>query len=280
MSEAITKMHPGYNPFSIALRRKDKDIVCALIKKVSQNALCQASKVANIGLHLIEYFIKEYEENVLGLFIEHLDVETMDFFMLMPPPGTIMKVLHILIGNTKSQKNESIICKLVAHTSPETLFVISKQSLLHPQQMNLLSHLITNHASPKIIDAIFSRLNKEDLKHLFLNCESICGISPLLVAAQNRRPFLDFAPTDLTKETNPTMHAMIKYLDKDILLAGINDNYKNYYKHFKEIAPANKEMHDRLIARSPFFHSCANNPPALNELVEKMLLENEPLGFR
>jgi hypothetical protein len=293
ISEASLKLCFGRNPFFMALGRQDHAIACALIHKMDKDSLNQASKIFYSGVPIIEGIVnRKYHQMVVATLLDHLKSETIDFLMLTAGPGG-WTPLHRLVQNKRHKKqNEPLICLLVSHTSPATLYAIAKQNF-HQIKVNLISMLVTKQASTAVIDAIFSRLDKNDLNHLFLNSESFLGLSPLYTASQRSRTFLDLAPTDLTKEINPTMMAMVKHLDKNTIKSTIETPFdlKTFHKTLTAIAPPgggmvgvlNKMEEEMKLdsatklfnAQFQFLKSCANNPPALNEMVAKMLLEDE-----
>lgn len=218
ISEASLKLCLGRSPFFMALDRKETAIGCALICKMDKESLDHASRIFHLGLPIIENIVnRNYPLIVVETLLEHLNTETTDFLMLTTLGHAGQTPLHRLIQDRRHiQENEPLICLLISHTSPATLFAIAKIKLFQVK-LNLVTLLISKQVSPRIIDTLFSRLEKNDVKTLFLSSEFFLGISPLYTASQRNRTFLDLAPTDLTKEINPTMMAIIKYLDKETL---------------------------------------------------------------
>ena len=167
-----------------------------------------------------------------------------------------------------------------------------------PMPFNFLLQELIKKTSPKTIDAIFSRLEKESVHYLMTIEWPFLGESPIYNAAKRKENFLGWAPIDITKTIDPNTVAIIKYLDHSMLhtmLKGsINmDGLLRTLITLKAVAPLNWNI-DKTIKKikadfakdqiqlgeqTRMLDACADNPPLLNEMIKKTLLADERLGL-
>ncbi len=293
-SDALFKVCLGVTPFMLALSRNEMT-ACAVINKVDRDAINQGVKITYFGTDLIHYIInRAYKQVVVDTLLGKLDVETVDQMMLVTGAGGLTPLHQLLLDEKKyREKNEALICSLVSHTSSEALSAITKQRI-HAIEFNLIALLIVCHASPVIIEAIFSRLDKIELNQL-LNEPAMVGVSPIVFAV-SKNSLSRFAPKDINKQVNPAIVAMIKYADNDTLRSVIDNlvdleqvllSRKALAAHHLITAEKLEHMERKINEemkhgykdkkRKSFINKCATNPPLLNEMVEKMLLEDEKI---
>ncbi len=304
ISHALTKDCLGWNPFFWALQRNDEIIACTLFKKAGRDALIQAVKMNYAGTNIINRITeRRYKQIVVDTLLEQLDVETIDLMMLIPDPEGFTPLHQLLLDKDHKEENEALICSLVSHTSPKILFEIAKQRFDKDVQLNLIAILIMRKTSPNVIDAIFSRLDKKDINEL-MSEKAIFEMMPLTFALgiknksekKSIKSIFKLAPTNINVDVDPTIVAMAKYFDKDTLRS-IMDNPRSLQQHLSSLKAMTPQtaVRDKKIKKiekkikkqgeskekdkEKFLNDCALNPPLLNELVEKMLLENEQVDL-